>query len=62
MFQSHFDEQIEQWYIDLMNANGDTIAEEYITCTYPEAKEQADIILSTLVDADHCAIRAASEI
>lgn len=58
MFQQYFDSQIEQWYIDFTNEHGDTVGEEYITCTYPEAQEQAEFILPTITDAITYSIRA----
>lgn len=58
MFYKYLMSQIEQWYIDFLDENRNTVAEEYITCTFPEAEEQAEYILSTLTDATAYSIRA----
>lgn len=50
-----------QWYINLVNENGDTIAEDYFTGTYEEAKEQA-AWLSIFYDAEDYSIRDTNEI
>lgn len=55
-------EPIKQWYIDIMDRNGDTIKEDYITCTYSEAVEQAKWLMITACNSDKYSIRAVDEI